>query len=406
VLLRRPDLVIVGAPLALGAAVALAGRPRAVPEVDLAVPADAVLEGDRLAAVVTVAAPDRVDVASVELRTPPWVEPDGTPLRQAVRVGAAEEAEISFRLRSTRWGRRRLGPAVLRATGGYGMLHCGPYESGTGPLTTWPLRQEFVATDAVPRAAGLVGLHRSRRSGEGTDLASVRPFVPGDRLRRINWRVTARTRDLHVTATYSDRDAEVLLCLDSRYDFGRTPDSSLDMTVRAAAAVAEHYLRAGDRVGLVDLGQLARRVPAANGRAHLVRILDLLLDVRPARRSDGTGRETMWVAGHDVPAGAPEGALVVVLSPLAGEAIFRVLAVLSRSGRAVVVVDTLPPGARPLRRGPWTDLAHRIWALDRASDLARLAELGLPVVQWRGAGSLDQVLRDVSRAARAARLPR
>jgi hypothetical protein len=46
-------------------------------------------------------------------------------------------------------------------------------------------------------------------------------------------------------------------------------------------------------------------------------------------------------------------------------------------------------------------VAWRVWRLAREVDIGRLAELGLPVVAWRGAGTLDEVLRDVSRAAAA-----
>jgi hypothetical protein len=67
------------------------------------------------------------------------------------------------------------------------------------------------------------------------------------------------------------------------------------------------------------------------------------------------------------------------------------------------VVDTLPDGAKPPRRSEWTDVAWRVWRLEREVDIGRLAELGVPVVTWSGAGSLDDVLRDVSRAASAPR---
>ena len=196
----------------------------------------------------------------------------------------------------------------------------------------------------------------------------------------------------------------MVLCLDSRQDLGRPPDSSLDTGVRAAAAVAEHYLRAGDRVGLVDLGQRYRVVPARAGRGHLVRLLDVLLDAR------GTGSPADG-ARIAPPAGELAGrigadALVVLLSPLAVEASLRTVAGLVQAGRSVVVVDTLPPGLRPDPRGDYTELAFRLWRLRRDADLHRLAELGVPVVRWQGAGSLDVVLRDVQRAARAPRAPR
>jgi uncharacterized protein (DUF58 family) len=240
----------------------------------------------------------------------------------------------------------------------------------------------------------------SRRPGEGGDLAGVRPFVPGDRLRRINWRVTGRTGELHVTATYSDRDTEVLLMLDSTQDLGRAPESCLDVGVRAAAAIAEHYLRAGDRVGLIDLGNPQRRVPPRNGRSHLVRLLDVLMDARPHRdqRPDpATAEAAALSAAH---------ALVVLLSPLTHPAALAAVAAVARSGRSVVAVDTLPADLHPDRHSDWSDLAFRIWRLRRSADLDRLAELGVPVVTWGGAGSLDQVLRDVTRTARAARAAR
>ena len=395
VLLRRPDLVVLAAPLLLGAGIGLAARPTGVPALTLAGPVDALLEGGRAAAIATIDMPAGVDVAAVGIVLPAGLEPlTGV---SAILVEGRREVRLTFR--AVRWGRRQAGPAYLRATGGYGTLSWPVVLTSTVSVTTWPLRDGFDAAETVPRAEGLVGTHRSRRAGEGGDVAGVRPFQPGDRLRRINWRVTARTGDLHVTATYSDRDTEVLLVLDSGQDLGRRPETSLDTGVRAAAAVAEHYLRAGDRVGFVDLGRPQRPVPARNGRNHLVRMLDVLLDAKP----QGGGAlpslaEVAYLGSTD--------ALVVLLSPLATVEALAAVATLSRSGRSVVAVDTLPPDLRPDERSPWTALAFRLWLLRRDADLGRLAELGVPRVAWRGSGSLDAVLRDATLAARAARAAR
>ncbi|HVC73771.1 MAG TPA: DUF58 domain-containing protein [Mycobacteriales bacterium] len=395
VLLRRPDLVVLAAPLLLGVGIGLAARPTGVPALTLAGPVDALLEGGRAAAIATIDMPAGVDVAAVGIVLPAGLEPlTGV---SAILVEGRREVRLTFR--AVRWGRRQAGPAYLRATGGYGTLSWPVVLTSTVSVTTWPLRDGFDAAETVPRAEGLVGAHRSRRAGEGGDVAGVRPFQPGDRLRRINWRVTARTGDLHVTATYSDRDTEVLLVLDSGQDLGRRPETSLDTGVRAAAAVAEHYLRAGDRVGFVDLGRPQRPVPARNGRNHLVRMLDVLLDAKP----QGGGAlpslaEVAYLGSTD--------ALVVLLSPLATVEALAAVATLSRSGRSVVAVDTLPPDLLPDERSPWTALAFRLWLLRRDADLGRLAELGVPRVAWRGSGSLDAVLRDATLAARAARAAR
>lgn len=403
VLLHRPDLVVLAAPLLIGTGLALAARPYSAPTVRLSVPAEALLEGGRATVTATVSAPDGLDVAAVVLAVPLWLDPESGPLppARAVPVAAGEPATVDFPLRTLRWGRRQVGPATLYATAAYGLLAWPPLTTESMATATWPLREGFGAGDVVPRAEGLVGGHLSRRPGDGSDVAGVRPFVVGDRLRRVNWRVTGRTGTLHVTSTYADRDTEVLLCLDSRQDLGRPPDSSLDIGVRAAAAVAGHYLRAGDRVGLVDLGQRYRVVPPRAGRGHLVRLLDVLLDARSAEEGARAAPAAGELAGH---IGAD--ALVVVLSPLAADTSLRIVAGLAQAGRSTVVIDTLPAGPRPDPRGEYTELAFRLWRLRRDADLHRLAELGVPVVRWQGAGSLDVVLRDVRQAARAPRVTR
>jgi uncharacterized protein (DUF58 family) len=245
-----------------------------------------------------------------------------------------------------------------------------------------------------------VGNHRSRRPGEGGELAGVRPFAPGDRLRRIDWRVSLRTRDLHVAATLSDRDAEVVLLLDVLGEVGLSGGvagsaSVLDTTVRASAAIAEHYLQRGDRVSLLEYGAAARRLRPATGRRQYLTVLEWLLDVRPDPvEVDENDYDNVFGIHH-----LSSDALVMVLTPLVDPRSADMLAQLTQSGRYVLAVDTLPPDATVTGGGNWTPLATRLWRLERENVLGRLREHGVPVVAWAGAGSLDLVLRDVARLA-------
>lgn len=400
VLLRRLDLLLLAAPMVLGVALAMAGRPYDPPDIALRTRADTLLENQLTDVIVTVRTDETIDVAAVRVSLGGWLQAArGRPIAATVvRAGVAREVPI--RIRSIRWGRSGVGPATVVLTAAHGYLARGPFVTPAVAVTTLPLQEGFQATDAVPKASGMVGLHRSRRPGEGTDLAGVRPFVTGDKLRRINWSVSMRTGALHVTSTMSDRDTDVVLVIDSKYDLGESGGvdgsaSSLDTTVRAAASIAEHYLRHGDRVGLIDLSQAFRQIRPATGRTHLTRLLDVLLDVAPSR---GSGLAATVALGELTP-----GSLVLMLSPLVGDHAMGRVAALARSGQSVLVVDTLPADAVPPRRSEWTPIAHRVWRLEREVDIARLAELGVPVVAWRGAGSLDEVLRDVSRAAAAPR---
>jgi uncharacterized protein (DUF58 family) len=239
----------------------------------------------------------------------------------------------------------------------------------------------------------------------------VRRFAPGDRLRRVDWRVSLRTRQLHVAATLSDRDAEVVLVLDVLAEAGRSGGvdgaaSVLDTTVRAAAANAEPYLQRGDRGSLVESGRAARRLRPASGRRQYLTALEWLLDVRAGGTMDVPYERVF--GPHQLSANA----LIVVLTPLVDPGTAPMLARLARSGRYLVAVDTLPAGlgggGEPQRGaggvslpappvGEHADLAYRLWRLERENTAGALREHGVPVVAWAGAGTLDQVLRTISR---------
>jgi uncharacterized protein (DUF58 family) len=295
-----------------------------------------------------------------------------------------------------------VGPARAYAVVADGLL-ISPQVATRGPrLRVFPVTEEFEAVEAIPRAAGLVGAHRSRRPGEGGELAGVRMFTPGDRPRRIDWRVSLRTQELHVAATLSDRDAEVVLLLDVLHEAGRSGGihgarSVLDTTVRAAAGIAQHYLHAGDRVALLEYSYRARRLRAAGGRRQYLTVLEWLLDVE--HRIGGYEPSSAAFGPQTV----SPNALVIVLTPLLDLRAAAMVARFARAGRFVVAVDTLPPDLAVTPDSEWGPAAARLWRLERDNTIGQLREHGVPVVAWAGAGSLDEVLRGVSRMAGAPR---
>jgi len=154
-------------------------------------------------------------------------------------------------------------------------------------------------------------------------------------------------------------------------------------------------LHLGDRVSLIEYGASARRLRPASGRRQYLTVLEWLLDARPSPTAQERG-------GAQLAASISADALVVVLTPLLDGRSAAMLAGLARAGRFVVAVDTLPTGlVAPTTGGGWTNVAWRLWRLDRENTIGLLREHGVPVVAWAGAGSLDTVLRDVARLASA-----
>lgn len=409
VLLRRPDLLYLAAPIVLATAFGLGRRAPAQPEAAFTLTEDVPLEGAHLQAQLRVTA-SGADVVAIAVPVSGWVQPPGGRTGVvAARPDRAGNVALTVPLTARRWGRHQVGPAVVTVAAAGGLLRWGPQSLPARTVRVVPLTDRFEGAADVPQARGAVGVHRSLRLGEGSELAGIRPFGAGDRLRRINWRVSLRAGDLHVNATVAERDAEVVIILDGRYDAGASGGidgaaSGVDTGVRAAAALARFYLQLGDRVGLITHGDRVGNLRPATGRRQLTLLLDVLLDVRAPMVRAGEPP----IVG---PVGLDPRALVILLSPLVGVTVFDRAAGLSRRGHPLVVVDTLPADATPPAASPdfdpqWTDLALRVWRMQRESRVHRLAELGVPIVVWRGAGSLDAVLRDLARARAAPRVRR
>jgi uncharacterized protein (DUF58 family) len=399
--LGRPDLVLLGAPLLVGAWLALASRtaqPRA-PQVDV--------EWSRLV---------EQDVATgVRVR----VEADGAAL---VTVRLCAGAVVPHAVTATLgpatgdFGVRRVlvtsvrvpgrGRVVLArpdvvALGADGLLRVGPVvgtEAGTLALPAY----DVVPPLPLPaRPAGIVGGHRTRRPGDGSDLLDVREFRPGDRLHRIDWRVSARRERLHVRRTTVDADADVLLVLDSRVDVGHAAEqwaqpaerdlggrgragSSLDLAVRAATSLAVAHLRHGDRVALVDLADRRAWVPAGSGRRQLLRLRVRLAGARGAAESTTVVRRPDRVVS---------GSVVIVLSSFLDAPAADVAADAARRGAFVLAVDCLPD---PVVAAPQVPrLADALDAVlgEHAARLDGLRHQGVVVLRWDPALVAVQVAR-------------
>lgn len=404
----RPDLVVLAAPFVVVSLWAVTGRPREVPQVATPLTALTVHEGEEFAwetRLTPVPGLVRVVATHPDER---WldVEPAGGRVVEAV---AGSPTTVRVALRSTRWGRRTLATPSVAAYGAWNAWRWGPAPLPRVRLTTLPVPTPHDSAAPAPHPRGLVGIERASRPGEGSEFAKVRPFQAGDRLRRIHWPVSARTGRLHVTATYADEDSHVVLLIDGINDIGTSAGldggrSSMDVTVRAAAAIAEHFLRRGDRVGVRAFGTWGlSRVPSSSGRVQLRRILDSLCLVEA-----GTARGEDALAAR---LGLGAGTLAIMLSPLVDPAAGQQVALLSRAGLDVIVVDTLPEEVAP-EAGHGEDqqarvrLAWRLRMVERRLDLEAIGSLGVPVVRWSGPASLDLVLRDLSRRRGAPRMAR
>ena len=279
--LRRAELVVVAAPFALivAAGLLLEGRPQV--GAWLTVDRDRALEGDEIAAEIELNASTPIDVLELHLLVPRG--PQRRRGRQS-RAASASGPERSGRCRSrsaaTAGARSSSATSALRARGRIGMLVWEGRVRRPHRLQIYP-RPELLQSLVAPLDTQLAtGDLVARIRADGLEFADTRAFVPGDRLRSVNWRASARRGELIVNERHPDRNADVVLFLDS-FAEARSDDEAdgtLERAVRAAATLAGRYLERRDRVGLVTFGGILRWLEPGGGLVQRYRLIDALLE--------------------------------------------------------------------------------------------------------------------------------
>jgi uncharacterized protein (DUF58 family) len=143
----------------------------------------------------------------------------------------------------------------------------------------------------------IAGLHESPYLGVSTDFAEHRPYLPGDDVRRVDWRLWGRTDRFYVKEFEADTNANLVVLLDvsKSMAFGSGPVTKLDYGRFLAASLLYLSRRQRDRVGLVTFDTELREVIPASAR-HLERALHALERAEP-RSGAASMKEPLLKAG-------------------------------------------------------------------------------------------------------------
>jgi uncharacterized protein (DUF58 family) len=205
----------------------------------------------------------------------------------------------------------------------------------------------------------LAGDYRSALHGDGTELVQVRPYVPGDDVRRMDWNVTARTGEPHVRVHLAERVLVTWLLLDTSpsMQFGTADRRKADVAEGVAIAVGHVATRRGNRLGLVTFGDAEpRATPPRQGRIGLI---GLLAALRNEPEENGrVGATSLGAALGRAGTMARQRAVVVVVSDFRGPRDWRrpLLEVAAR--HEVVAVEIRDPAEEELPN------AGALWLVD------------------------------------------
>ena len=164
-----------------------------------------------------------------------------------------------------------------------------------------------------PMLGNLSGRHASPHRGSSVEFAEYRKYVPGDDLRRLDWRAYGRSDRFYIKEFEADTNLRMILVIDTSGSMGVDcpGGTKLDYARRLAAALGYLAIMQGDAVGLACVsGGIIQQLPPRRSPGHLSTLFDQLEDARP----DGvTGLPSVL---HELAETVRQRALVVVLSDL------------------------------------------------------------------------------------------
>lgn len=401
VMTGRPEAALVAAPWVVLLLVGLTSRPAEGVQVTVDLDRDRIVVGDEAHAEI-----------GLSSRTPGWVEvrslPDDTfrggvgpsseDLRyQAAAVDSQAPATMRFAHRADHWGAHDLGVVDIRFHEPYGLFE-------RSYRLHQPTNVRVHPTDAEVRSIlrpGIVrrlpGAHRSLAAGPGLEFADIRPFDPGDSLRDINWRASARSDDIWVSQRHPESSTDVIMLLDSFVESGHDVRTVVGLAIEAVLALADSHLAASDRVGLVELGGVVRWVAPGTGAHQLQRLADALLST--GLFANASERDLTLIP----PRALPPRSFVVALTPLLDQRFLDGIHAVRGAGHDVVVIDCLGDAIGAAGDGDIARAAHRLWLAERGMGRDRLGEHGIAVARWCVGEPLQGVIEELNRSRRGPR---
>ncbi len=288
-------------------------------------------------------------------------------------MGAGEQVEFTYRIFAPQRGTYPLGPMGFRTSDLLGFRDYKGEISGQDILTILPRVEELGPVELRARRVGpWPGMVPSRRIGIGTDFFELRPYGPGDELKRINWKASAKQAKLIANEFEGEQVTDVVIVLDCSegitsklFDF-----DAAEFEISLAASLCSQLILQGNRVGLSVYGSVRTWVDPAFGKRHLLKILDSLAVVK-------AGRATLpmdYAVESVIVTVVPAKSVIVFISPLLGNAIVDIITNIAARGYSLLCITPTVNSTAAVDSDSMR-LAKKILAAERRNKMTQVAKV-------------------------------
>ena len=237
---------------------------------------------------------------------------------------------------------------------------------------------------------GFFGPIPARQSGMGLSFWGVRDYYPGDSPRRINWKLSTRRFETLLTNEFEqERIANIGLILDARQQTNLTINehSLFEMSIYAAAGLAQSFLSDGHRLSLLTYGFGLDRVFPGVGKIQRERIMRSLAQVQ-------VGSNYALESLNYLPTRLfPARSQLVIISPL-GHRDYQAFVRIRQEGYPILLVSPNPVEfeKKAFQPGVEAQQALRLARIERNIQLQKLTRLGVRVIDWKVDQPLEQII--------------
>ncbi|MGM0405723.1 MAG: DUF58 domain-containing protein [Thermoplasmatota archaeon] len=242
-----------------------------------------------------------------------------------------------------------------------------------------------------------LGNIQSSNIGIGTEFFSLREYLPGDDIRKINWKATARNLNPITNEYEGEQSGDVIIVVDAfkEGNIGTVRDNTMRASIRAAASLASSILDDRNRVGLIVLGDFLNWVYPGSGREHFYKIMNNL----SRSEKGGTWRpdDAKWILKRFF----PRRSMIVFISPLIHKDITETIVDICMKDFDVMVISPNPLHIeRDIGKG-YEKIAEKVFTIERENLINKLWRYSV-VVDWNPNEPLEAALDEVKRYLRRA----
>jgi uncharacterized protein (DUF58 family) len=284
-----------------------------------------------------------------------------------------------------------------------GLIETGLWLPAPAALQVPPPIKKFKAIPLRPHSTvHSPGSIPARLGGNGTDFFGVREYHPGDSLRSLDWRLTARHPRQFFTKEFEQEEiAEIGLILDARQstDLRIEEESLFDHSVGATASLAEMFLHQGHRVSLLVFGETMLKAFPGYGKTQLHRIMGYLSKAK-VETEDRASAVLNFLPMRMF----PSHALIIIISSLTAvdRSFFQRLRAYGYQA-LLISPDPIDFAAPTLSQDIANRLAIRATRIERRLRLNDIARLQIPVVDWQVSQPLFPLVRNALTRSRGQR---